>query len=349
MEGLHETQGYDTEYGQEEGPFDSSGNAGKIHLDRFISLIPVPYYMGWFLLAAAYFLVSITFLVQFEESLSYIGAFFIISIIIALEGTAIGWAHIRMKSFENILIKIVDLPREEIIKLSKRQEAEIFNDKRMALFAIIFIGFVHISGIDYHATSFYFAGSSLLFNLGYYFAVYLEGAGLLALVMTALTVHKIGKLPMRVNTLYSDFHAIGILYSKFTIFAATVYVIWGIFHMIVPPIFSSLQVILWFLGFAALLFAYFILPQYSIHKMMASTKKGKIDLFSSQIKAALDESFGVPTKENVAYLRDMLSVQNQLNQMCEWPFGAKELLYIALIIVIPLFVILLEITLGIIR
>lgn len=336
-------------HSQDKGFWAPTGQSRMTHIDRFISLIPVPYYLGWLFFAAAFFSISCFVLMQFENSFQYIDVFLIISVIIALEGTAISWAHNKLNSFGDVLIKIIDLPKEEIIKSYEKQKAEIFNDKKLVIFAIIFITFVHISGIDYHATSFSSNITNFIFNFGYYFAVYLEGSGLYILIMTALTIHRIGTLPMQVNTLFSDFHAVGILYSKFTILAASVYVMWGIFHMIVPPQFSSLQLILWFSGFAVLLFAYFILPQYSIHRMMTSTKKEKIEMFSSQIRAALEESFGVPTKENASYLKDMLSVQNQLNQMCEWPFGTYEVLYIALIIVIPLIVVLLEIALGIIK
>jgi hypothetical protein len=318
-------------------------------LEKFISLIPAPYYLGWLLLAAAFFSISCLVLMLFEKSLVYIDGFLIISAIIGLQGTAINWAHNRIKSFYDILPNIVNLSRETIKRSFEKQEDDIFDDKKMVIFASIFIIFVHISGIDYHAVSFSSSISDIIFKLGYYFAVYIEGAGLYILIMTAWTVHKIGKLPMQVSALFSDFHAIGILYSNFTIYAASAYVMWGIFHMIVPPQFSSLKMILWFSSFAILLFAYFILPQVSIHSMMKSTKKEKIQMFSSQMSAALEEPFRNPNKENASYLKDMLLVQTQMNQMCDWPFGAYEILQIALILIIPLIVVLIEIFYGIIK
>jgi hypothetical protein len=318
-------------------------------LEKFISLIPAPYYLGWLLLAAAFFSISCLVLMLFEKSLMNIDGFLIISAIIGLQGTAINWAHNRIKSFYDILPNIVNLSRETIKRSFEKQEDDVFDDKKMVIFAIVFTIFVHISGIDYHAVSFSSSISDIIFKLGYYFAVYIEGAGLYILIMTAWTVHKIGKLPMQVNALFSDFHAIGILYSKFTIYAASAYVMWGIFHMIVPPQFSSLKMILWFSSFAILLFAYFILPQVSIHRMMTSTKKEKIEMFSSQMRAALEEPFRNPNKENASYLKDMLLVQTQMNQMCDWPFGAYEILQIALILIIPLIVVLLEIFYGIIK
>ncbi|MGB5100599.1 MAG: hypothetical protein WBN94_08390, partial [Methanothrix sp.] len=288
-------------------------------------------------------------LMLFEKTFRYLDAFLIISVIIALEGTIISWAHNKIESFENILMSIVDLPKGAIIETCRKQKADIFNEREMIIFAIIFIIFVHITGIDYHAVSFNTSISFFIFKFLYYIAVYLEGAGLYILIMTAFAVHKIGALPLRVDALYSDFHAIGLLYSKFTICAACVYVIWGFFHIIVPPQFSSLQMILWFVSFAFLLFAYFILPQYSIHNMMRSTKKEKIERLSSQLRAAMDGSFEVPTDRNLSHLKDIFIVQDKLNQMCEWPFGTCELLYITLIIIIPFVIVLLEIALGIIK
>jgi hypothetical protein len=321
----------------------------KIHLEKIISLIPVPYYLGWPLFATAFLLISYLILMQFEGSPEHIDVFIIISAIIALEGTAINWSLIKLDSFEEILFKIIDLPKPAIIKLHKDQEDEIFDDKGMIISAIVLIAFIHASCIDYHAISFNSSASYIILNIGYYFAVYIMGVGLYAMVMTARTIHKIGALPLQVNALYSDFHAVGELYSKFTILAASVYIMWGFFHMIVPPQFSSLQIILWFLLFAVLLLAYFILPQYSIHLMMASTKKEKMERFSSQLRAALDESVNSPTDESALHLKDMLSIQNRLDQMCTWPFGIYELLYVALIILIPLIIVLLEVILGFIK
>ncbi len=126
-----------------------------------------------------------------------------------------------------------------------------------------------------------------------------------------------------------------------------VYIVWGFFQIVVPPQFSSLQTLVWFSGFALVLFAYFLLPQYRIHKMMISTKKERFELFSSQLRAAMDGPFEVPTDENVSRLKDLLLVQDKLNKMSEWPFGWQELLYIAVVILIPLILILLERALGV--
>lgn len=327
----------------------SSGveNLNQMHLVRLISKIPGPYYIGWASISMALLLISFLILLRFENSFHYLDVFCIISAIITMEGIIISWAHKKWNVFQDILLAIVDLPREEIVNLGQKQAADIFNNLKMMGFALFFILFVHLIGIDYHDLSFESDLSYFAFKFAYYLAVYLEGAGLYIMIMTALAVHNIGSMPLRVDALYSDFHAIGIIYSKFTICAAMVYIVWGFFIIVVPPQFSSLQMIAWFSSFALVLFAYFLLPQYSIHKMMISTKIDRFELFSSQMRAAMDGPLEVPTDENVSRLKDMLMVQDKLNKMSEWPFGWRELLYIAVIIIIPLIVILLEIALGI--
>jgi len=322
-------------------------NINQMNLVRLISMIPGPYYLGWALISTAVLLVSFLMLLWFEKSLLYLDLFGIISIIIAMEGLIISWAHDKWDLFQDILLGIVDLPREDIVKLSQKQAAEIFNDPKMIAFALLFILLVHLVGVDYHGLSFGSDISYFAFMSAYYLAVYLEGAGLYILIMTALAVHNIGLLPLRVDALYSEFHSIGMIYSKFTICAAMVYIVWGIFQIVIPLQFSSFQIIAWFSGFAIILFAYFLLPQYSIHKMMISTRKERFEFFSSQLRAAMDGPLEVPTDENVSQLKDMLMVQDKLNKMSEWPFGWRELLYISVIIIIPLIIILLEMALGI--
>lgn len=335
-------------FGEGDANHDTGGQFKRTHLERLISLIPVPYYWGWFVLAFVFMAVSYFCLASFDGSLEHIEFFLILSAIIAVEGSAIIWGHNKLHNLKEIIVDIVELPRETIFKSCERWEAQIFSDKRMITFAIVFLIFVHVTGIDYHYLSFNSGISEAVFNLGYYFAVYLEGTGFYIMIMTALTISKIGRQPLKIDALFSDFHAIGILYSKFTIYAASVYIMWGFFHMIVPPLFSSLQLILWFSGFAVLLFIYFILPQYRIHSMMSSAKEEKIEMLSSQMRAALDESFGSPS-DNAAYIKDMLTMQSQLNQVSQWPFGAQEMLRIGLIIIIPLIIIALEIAFGIIK
>jgi hypothetical protein len=325
-------------------------NSHETLLERTILAIPLPYYWAGTLVGVMLFLISVIILTFFEKSFEYIISFFILSTLIALQIVFVVWAHEKIRSLRDILIDMIELPREEILKWYEGQEANIFNNKMMVLTGVSITVFAHLLGLDnlgFHPKSYYV----LIFIKFYYFlAHYVMGASLYTLIATAFMVYKMGKLPLRVSVLLSkNIQFKGVLYSKFTLCAACVYLIWGFFHMSTPSGLSTLQSKLWFSSFAVLLCAYFILPQYSLHQMMIETKKEKLGMFSSRLKDKAEEAIRNPTKENASILKNMLDIQCQLDEMCKWPFGYYEILHIVLIVIIPLIVVALEIKFGVIK
>ncbi len=322
----------------------------RTHLERIASIIPIPYYWAWSIFGLGFFLISLSSLYFFRESFALIYVFLVLSILITWQGAGITWAHKKIVSFKESFMEIVDVPHEEIAERYEAQIKIIFNDQLMILSAFLLIIFVHIIGIDYHELKFQSVFVSFFFSFFYYLAVYVLGTGLYVMIMTAWAMHKIGKIPLHVNALFSkNIQSLGLIYSKFTIFACTVYIIWGIFHMVVPPEFSSFKLIIWFVCFAILLVAYFILPQYGIHQMMVKTKKEKAETFSYQLRSVAYESFKNPIEENISTLKCLLDIQYQLDKMSDWPFSFYEILHIALIIIIPIFVVTLEVIFGVVK
>ena len=322
----------------------------RTHLERIISLIPLSYFWAWAVVGAVLFLISVYILLFIERSGAFISVFLVLSILVAWQGAGVTWAHRRITSFEDNLKEIVDMPRDEVARRYKSQIAIIFNDRGMAVSGLLLLGIVHITGIDYHEFSFQSIYTSAFANVFYYLTVYILGAGLYVMIMTAWGVHRIGRIPLHVNALFSkSIRSLGVLYSKFTIMASAVYILWGVFHMLVPPKFSSLQLMIWFASFAALLTAYFIVPQYSIHQMMVKTKKEKIETFSSKLRKVAFETFRNPMQENVSMLRSLLDIQHQLDEMSDWPFSFYEILHITLIIIVPVSVVAMEALLGVIK
>ena len=325
-------------------------NSHETHLERIISVIPLPYYWAGTFAGEVLFLISVIILTFFEKSFEYIISFFILSTLIALQIVFVVWAHEKIRFLRDIFIDMIELPGEEILKWYEGQEANIFNNEKMVLTGVSITVFAHLLGLDnlgFHPESSYV----LIFIMLYYFlAHYVMGARLYRLVATAFMVYKMGKLPLRVNVLLSkNIQFKGVLYSKFTLCAACVYLIWGFFHMSAPSGLSTLQSKLWFSSFAVLLCAYFILPQYSLHQMMIETKKEKLGMFSSRLKDKAEEAIRNPTRENASSLKNMLDIQCQLDEMCKWPFGYYEILHIVLIVIIPLIVVALEIKFGVIK
>jgi hypothetical protein len=322
----------------------------KTHLERIVSVIPLHYHWACSIFGGLIFLAYLSVLLFFEKSIAYIEIVLILSVLISWQAIAIFWAHNKIRDFRNTFIRVIDLREQEIVKLYGEQEAIIFNDKGMIAtgFAIVILS--HILGVDQSGLSFQSFLAGLFVNGGYYLNAYITGVGLYAMIMTAFAVHKVGYLPLHTNILISEnIQAIGILYSKFTIIGASVYILWILFHMSTPSKFSSINSGIWFSSFAFLLIGYFIFPQYRIHQIMAKTKREKLENFSSKMRVIAEETFQYPNEENISHLKEMLNIQHQMDEMCEWPFRSYEILHIGTIIAIPLIALMLEMLYDTIR
>lgn len=319
-------------------------NTYKTHIDRIVASIPLPYYWGAAILSAIFFSILCTILILLGDQMVYVVPIILLSTLIGLQITIVLWCENRMELLEGILLNFIELPKEEAMNWYERQKALIFNDKRMIAAGIFLDAFAHLAGLDYFGFSFNSFYSEFVFRIGYYIAHYFVGAGMYMLIATAWMTYRISRLPLNINVILSrNIQFKGTLYSKFTICATSVYLMWGVFYMSTPLRLSSTNKIVWFSSFAILLAAYFILPQYSVRQILIKTRKERLEIFTSKLGAKAEETLRNPTSENTECLKNLLDVQSQLDEMSEWPFGSYELAHIALIIIVPLIVVVLEI------
>jgi hypothetical protein len=322
----------------------------QLAIERIVSIFPVPYYWGWTICAGMIFLSTSIAIFHFEHSLSFIWVLLILSILTAQQPIIVIWAYKKMKLLRDYLLVVIDLPQNEILDWYKGQTSIVFDEKRMLATGIIYQIILHL--LDFNRFGFVFQTpySYMIINIFIIIAGIFVGLGLYPLICTALLVYRISKLPMNIEVLFSDNLKIkGLLYSKFTICAASVYAVWGVFRLATPKGLSSPASIGVYSFFALLLVAYFILPQYSIHQMIIKTKNEKLEKLSRRLTDNAKLAFSIPTKDNIASLRDFLDVEQQINERCAWPFGSYEMLHIALIVIIPLLVVLLEIAFNILK
>jgi hypothetical protein len=322
----------------------------KTHLERALSILPLPYYWAAAALGAFFFLISIAIMALLEGSFAHIIMYFLLSTLIALQIVFVYWAHEKITNLRSIFIDIIELPEPEVIAWHKGQEEFIFNDARMALGGVVITIIAVTLGLDNFGLVSQPYLTHVFVQVYYYLAHYIMGAGLYVMLATALMVYDLAGLPLRIDILISKNILLkGILYSKFTICAASVYIVWGLFHLSTPQKLSSLASIIWFSSFAIILCAYFLIPQYSIHKLIARTKKRKLEAFSAYLREKTEDALRHPTKENADILKVMLDIQCLMDEMYERPFGSNEVLHIVLIVIIPIIVVLLEIMFGIIK
>lgn len=329
----------------EEGP-----GLKETHLERAASILPLPYYWRAAALGALLFAASIPIMFLLEDSFSHAILYLLLSILVFIQILLVSWAHRKMMEQRSIFMDAIELSRSEVLSWLGSQEALIFNDRRMILSGIIVTAIAVLLGLDHFGIASQSPGSYIFVNVYYYLAHYIMGAGLYVWIGTAWMVRELGRLPLQTNVLISrNISRKGMLYSKFTLAAASVYLVWGAFHLCTPQKLSTPISLVWFSSFAVLLCAYFIISQYGIHQLMVGTKKKKMKIFSACLRERAEDALKNPTKENAARLKIMLEVKSQLDEMCEWPFGSYEVLHIALIVVIPIIVVVLEIAFGVIK
>lgn len=331
-------------------PINGNCDTHKTHIEHCMSIIPFSCYWGWAIAGSIVFAGSLIILDIFENSFAYSELYLILSFIMVWQSIIIIWSHNKIKSFKEILIEIVDLPVDQIARRYNNQQKIIFNDKNMALCGLLIIFFAHALSLDYNGIPSHSNISKIFIYFIYYIDCYLLGAGFYIMIMTAFAVNKIGELPLNIKVVFSKkVQSIGILYSKFTVLAASVYVIWGIFHIMTPMKFSSPHMVAWFAIFGIFIIIFFTLPQYGIHRMIVKTKNKKTERFSSMLRSKLYEAFEEPTKKNLPCLKNLLQIQNKIDKMSEWPFSSYEILHIVLIVLIPLVIVGLELLSHIIK
>jgi len=322
----------------------------RTHLEKIVCLLGLSYTKGAVAIGLSFFALSIAIMAFLEKSFAHITLYFLLSEIIAIQIAIICWSHERIIDLKSIFIDVIELPESQVQKWHKRQEMLIFDDKRMISSGIAVTLIAAALGLDHFGLASQTLASYIFVNVYYYVAHYIMGAALYSWMATALVVSNLEKMPLKINVLISKkIRLKGALYSKFTLCAACDYVLWGAFHLSTPLKLSTLPAILWFSSFAVLLCAYFILPQYRIHQLIEKTKKKKLKIFYFSLREKAEEALILPTKENASSLKIMLEVQCQIDEMCEWPFGSYEILHIALIIIIPIIVVLLEIMFGVVK
>ena len=331
-------------------PLNADWNGHKTHIERCMSIMPFSCYWGWAIAGVIVSTSSLIILDIFENSFVYSKLYLILSFIMVWQSIIIIWSHNKIKSFKEILIEIVDLPVDKIARRYNNQQKIIFDDKKMALGGLLIILFAHFLSLDYNGIPFHSNISKYFIYFIYYIDCYLLGAGFYIMIMTAFAVNKIGELPLNIKVIFSKkVQSIGVLYSKFTILAASVYIIWGIFHIMTPMKFTSPNMVAWFASFSIFIIIFFTLPQYGIHIMMVKTKNKKTERFSLMLRSKLCEAFKNPTETNLSCLKNLLQIQNKIDKMSEWPFSSYEILHIVLIVIMPLMIVGLELLLRLIK
>lgn len=261
-----------------------------------------------------------------------------------------------LKDFQLVLPNFINLPdSSDVGRWFQEQLGAILNSKWMGfLGSAVAVGIV--STVAYVTEWYSFPHS--WFGNNIYLKLYLTivlgivsfcmGAHVWLLFATALFVRRLGKIKIVKVSIYqhpsTSVKAIGTLFFKFSFSALGIYILW-ILAVLSSPLKEEVgyAILGWIIVMGILLVAYFVFPQYEIHKIMSELKHEKMRSFSKYLESSLESAIESPTSENVTRLKELFELQKHLDGMDDWPFNIQQILSILGAIIIPILLVILKI------
>lgn len=144
------------------------------------------------------------------------------------------------------------------------------------------------------------------------------------------------KLKVSINQFAGNgLQALGSSYLKMSM-AISVSFILIVLTAIAAPFENNIVVLMW-LGVAGLLiFAFFLLPQVGIHRVMVNEKTNRMAGFTKHLEETMDQTLKDPSAENMQRLKELFEVQNHLKGMNEWPFDLTSIWQLLTALIIPI-------------
>jgi hypothetical protein len=163
-------------------------------------------------------------------------------------------------------------------------------------------------------------------------------SGWSAVIGTCLLGHKLSKLPLNIPIYQApgtSIKALGFLFFRLTLATIGCYIIVIVALALSPEAKSPLGLV-WCTATGIAILLGFVIPQVGVHRLMAKAKNERLLILSLHIEGAMDNALSDPSEENLAKLKDLLEVQNRLNDMSEWPFNWKALWQLMTAVFVPL-------------
>lgn len=320
------------------------------HQEKLVSKIPFPYPITWLIIGGLVFFVHFLTLQFYEESMKLLEVSIILSILICFEGGVIIWASKELAKFYTVLSNVVDLSKEDIIKWYNEQLKNVFNNKRAFIVGLIIAsGILLTVNLNPSWPSWFISSNAKIsFNFLLLVVAYLMGAGLYVMIMTAVLVDSISKLPLRISIYQhptTSIKALGYLLLKFSFCGVIVYSLWisAILYSPLAKNFNNPIILLWIITLGIIILSYFIIPQYKIHKIMVNEKHEKLRKLSSHSDEAIEPVTKGPTAKNTDRLRGLLEIQQHLNGIEDWPFNMKSIISLLSAVIIPILAVIINI------
>lgn len=313
---------------------------------RLLRSIPLPLWLAWLIFWQVLFLLDYLFTWRIDDGSAYTLVFASLNLFFASLCIIMMYcSKILIRLFSH-LTKFIDEDRPTLIAWYTNKLKQSYEGAWPVISGIVISAMVIISifplidqltpAINY---IFYYRLSYLA--LGFFFLGVALWAQLQVTLLPIELTRK--KLKVSINQFAGNgLQALGSSYLKMSM-AISVSFILIVMTAIAAPFENNMIVLIW-LGIAALLiFAFFLLPQVGIHRVMVSEKTNRMAGFTQHLEETMDKTLKDPSAENMQRLKELFEVQNHLKGMNEWPFDLTSIWQLLTALIIPIILAAIEI------
>lgn len=314
--------------------------------ERLFRSIPLPAWLVWLIFWQVLFLIDYLFTWQIENNAAYTIVFASLNLFFASLCIIMMYcSKILIRLFPHLL-KFIEEDKQALTlwytaKLKHSYEGiwPVISGLSISLLVIISIfplidtltpdiNYVFYYRVSYLALGFFFLGVALWAQLQ----------------VTFLPIDLTNKkLKVSINQFAGNgLQALGSSYLKMSM-AISVSFILIVLTSVITPFENNIIVLIW-LGVAAILiFAFFLLPQVGIHRVMVNEKTNRMAGFTQHLEETMDRTLKDPSAENMQRLKELFEVQNHLKGMNEWPFDLTSIWQLLTALIIPIILAAIEI------
>lgn len=311
--------------------------------EKLARIIPLPYPIVWLLFSCLLLGLHLFALWRTGEPFKPLWPIVVVGLLPGLISIGTIWFSKILEQFTPSLYLFIDWPEEQVREWYESEVRAIFNLKWMlgcgVPTAILMLLCVVIGPLwptnAYPKITF----SILIFALGF-----LAGGMIYTMIRIPIIVYRLGKIEEIKVSVYqhplTSVKAVGRLLGKISLVIIGIYVFGISYHLFCE---ANTLTVLVTCFFGLFVLAFFILPQFNVHKIMSKVKHRRLRRFSVYLEESLQNVTKDPSRKNVQRVRELFDVQKSLNMMGEWPFDTKILLVILIGIVMPIIVVLLQV------
>jgi hypothetical protein len=304
--------------------------------ERFFGWIPLPYWLSifivWeFIFAIDYFLATTT------TAPTHLPEFACLTIFFALIGCTIIYCSRVLMELHDNLVPFIEGDPTDFTRWYQQQLQQSYEGWWPIAFGITFTLLESFTAgpIIHQFTP---SGNLSVFRAVYEFVgFFFLGMGVWALINVARIPIVMTRYKLRVSLTQMSGRGLQALGTSY--FRMSVAIIFTFLPLVVALILSPLSnntfILVWLAGGMLLIFAFFLLPQVGVHRIMASEKSQRLKGFTVHLEEAMERSLKDPSTENMQRLKELFELQGHLKDMNEWPFNMNTLWQLITALLIP--------------